>query len=444
MKAAKIKSVMPGVTVRVGKRGRSVRFACMVNGVRHTRTCEMPVDLLIAPNGTPTRELKSEYGRWVNECTIKSGKAGRVGLRVPTIKELIDAYREIAWKRQADPRFKKADRTIETAIKNFSYCLHASGLRDTRPYTDLVNYDMVRRIADYFVRSKDDGGSGLSALSAWTYISSLQSVTAKWTLVEYRYKGFLVESQTLPKQSLFGISADPKQYEELPRKVVGQIWEWYQELGSGGVESGGVVERSQAFYATCMLELAMRPKDIGELTAENFPLAANGHHRLVYRPTKTRESSNRRVDIEIPDALYEKLRALKPEEFGCGSGTDGGSPLLGHPLRGQPAAGGYGGPGPRPKDGALLVPHLRGTEDAVNESLRAAVPWLNGKQKASYELRKLCIHTILVTPVEQGGGVDQAVRLSGDRRDTIEKYYCDPYKSHVALPEAPLKAFLGK
>ena len=46
--------------------------------------------------------------------------------------------------------------------------------------------------------------------------------------------------------------------------------------------------------------------------------------------------------------------------------------------------------------------------------------------------------------MEQGGGVDQAVRLSGDRRDTIEKYYCDPYKSHVALPEAPLKAFLGK
>ena len=31
-------------------------------------------------------------------------------------------------------------------------------------------------------------------------------------------------------------------------------------------------------------------------------------------------------------------------------GTDGGSPLLGHPLRGQPAAGGYGAPAPLPKD----------------------------------------------------------------------------------------------
>ncbi len=32
-----------------------------------------------------------------------------------------------------------------------------------------------------------------------------------------------------------------------------------------------------------------------------------------------------------------------------GCGTDGGSPLLGHPLRGQPAAGGYGVPAPLPK-----------------------------------------------------------------------------------------------
>ena len=79
----------------------------------------------------------------------------------------------------------------------------------------------------------------------------------------------------------------------------------------------------------------------------------------------------------------------------------------------------------------------------MNESLRK-IPGLANKQKASYELRKLAIHTILVTPVEQGGGVDQAVRLSGDRRETIEKYYCDPYKSHIALPEAPLKAFLER
>lgn len=30
-------------------------------------------------------------------------------------------------------------------------------------------------------------------------------------------------------------------------------------------------------------------------------------------------------------------------------------------------------------------------------------------------------------------GIDQAVKLSGDRRETIEKYYMDPYKSDVPL-----------
>lgn len=403
MESAQLKSVMPGVTMRLGKRGKSIRFACMINGVRHTKTCELPAELLVNDNGTPTRELKSEYGRWISECSAKSGNGSRTGLHVPTIRELIDAYAEIAWKRQADPRFKKADRTIDTAIKNFGYCLQASGLRDNRPYTELVKFDTVRRIADNFVREKKSGGKGLSSLSAWSYISSLQSVTARWTIIEYRERGLIVEPQTIPKQSLFGISADPKQYEELPRETVGQIWDWYLKIQAHE-------NSSYAVYATCMLELAMRPKDIGLLTAENFPLAPNGHHRLVYRPTKTRESSNRRVDIEIPDALYERLKALKPEEFA---------------------------------NGGALIAHLRGTEIAVNESLRK-IPGLTDKQKASYELRKLCIHTILVTPIEQGGGIDQAVRLSGDRRDTIEKYYCDPYKSHTALPDAPLKAFLGK
>lgn len=433
-----IKSVMPGVTVRLGKRGKSLRFHCMVNGVRYSKTCELSAEVLLNDNGTPTRELHSEYGRWVAECSARSGRKGRgsTGLRIPTCRELVEAYEEIAWKRQGDPRFRKADRTIDTAIKNFGYCLEASKLRDNRPYTDLINYDTVRKIADYFVRDREHGGKGLSSLSAWSYISGLQSVTAKWTIVEYRDRGFLVESQAFPKQTLFGISADAKQYEELPRETVNQIWDWYlkvQEAGTDGAKGDALALRearsSYAVYAMCMLELAMRPKDIGLLTAANFPLAPNGHHRLVYRPTKTRESSNRRVDIEIPDALYERLRELKPEAFG----ENVKCKMKNGELEEDAAQGGS----------LRLVPHLRGAENAINESLRK-IPGLAEKQKASYELRKLAIHTILVTPIEQGGGVDQAVRLSGDRRETIEKYYCDPYKSHTALPDAPLKAFLGR
>lgn len=404
MATAQVKSIMPGVSVRAGKRGSTIRFCCMVNGRRFSKTCELPYEEMVTERGAPTRELKSEYNRWVGECTLHAGRGNRGTLRTPTIRELIDAYSEIASKRQADPRFRKSERTIDTAIKNFGYCLAASGLRDNKPYKELVGYDMIRKIANKFVSDKSAGGFGLSSISAWSYIAALQSVTAKWSVVEYRDMGYIVEPVTIPKQSLFGVSADPKQYEELPRETVSAIWEWY--LNAQENESPQF-----AIYVTCMLELAMRPGDVGRLTADNFPVSVNGHHRLVYKPGKTRESSNRRVDIELPDALYERLVSLAPEAF------EG--------------------------DGGALVPNLRSTEDRVNASLRK-IPGLGDKQKASYELRKLCVHTILVTPLEQGGGVDQAVRLSGDRRETIEKYYCDPYKSHVALPLNALGSFLER
>ena len=69
-----------------------------------------------------------------------------------------------------------------------------------------------------------------------------------------------------------------------------------------------------------------------------------------------------------PEAFDSKLAAFKPDLVVLETktpvvkrhwkwiaehlpgGTDGTSPLLGHPLRGQPAAGGYGGPAPLPKD----------------------------------------------------------------------------------------------
>ncbi|MBR4614795.1 MAG: hypothetical protein IKO55_04260 [Kiritimatiellae bacterium] len=339
------------------------------------------------------------------ECAASIGALSESARRVPTIRELIAAFSDIAWARQTDPRFRRAERSILTAIKNYGYCVEASGLSEDRPYTDLMDFDVIRRIAEKFVRPVAQGGKGLANTSAWSYICSLQSVTAKWTISEYRDKGLIVNSQVIPKQSLFGRSADPKQYEELPPETIAKIWKWYLKICEKE-------NSSFAFYVICMLELAIRPGDIGRLTAENFPQAQNGHHRLVYKPRKTRESSNRRVDIEIPDALYERLHALKPKEF---------------------------------ESGDLLVPNLRTTEMAVNQSLRTECGLdRESYGKASYELRKLCIHTILVTPVQEGGGADQAVRLSGDRRETIEKYYCDPYKSHTALPENAFGQFAKK
>ena len=65
---------------------------------------------------------------------------------------------------------------------------------------------------------------------------------------------------------------------------------------------------------------------------------------------------NERTNLEVVKTVCAILDELRPR-----GGKDGDSPLLGHPLRGQPAAGGYGVPAPRPmgKDGDSGVPAPR-------------------------------------------------------------------------------------
>lgn len=397
MATAQLKSVFPGCQVRNGKRGKSIRFFTMINGQRFTKTCTLPAEIMLTPNGTATRELRAEYGKWVAECsgktTVKFCRNSRM-LRVPTIDELLRKYEEIAWKRNRDPNYARpAARSIETAIKNFGYCVEASGLKDSAPITKLMDPEMIRKVFNVFM------SRGVTGVSAWSYVSALQSVTATWAIAEYRDAGFLVQKPTMPD---FGKAKDPQKYTELSSEMIGKIWQWYMMLEKNA-------NPDCVFYATCMLELAIRPSDIGRLTAANFPTSSNGHHRLVYRPNKTSESSNRRVDIEIPDALWEKLHKLKADVW---------------------------------ESGELLLPNVRYVETTVNATMRISCGMAPDEfSKASYELRKLCIQTIINTPVEQGGGVDQAVRLSGDRRDTIEDYYCDPYKGHTPLPSMAFERF---
>ena len=63
-------------------------------------------------------------------------------------------------------------------------------------------------------------------------------------------------------------------------------------------------------------------------------------------------------DITHWEFLLEAIKGTDGDSGGTdgdSGGTDGSSPLLGHPLRGQPAAGGYGAPAPLPKDLASRV-----------------------------------------------------------------------------------------
>ena len=146
--ASRTKAIMPGVEVRKAKSGRkTLRFYCMINGNRFTRTCDLPFELMVdQQTGRATAELRAEYNIWVDECSKRVGKVLRFGLKVPTIEELITTYERMATQRSQDPNYRKPKlRTIETAVIYYNYCVDASGLARDRPVSELMDTDMVRR-----------------------------------------------------------------------------------------------------------------------------------------------------------------------------------------------------------------------------------------------------------------------------------------------------------
>ena len=82
--------------------------------------------------------------------------------------------------------------------------------------------------------------------------------------------------------------------------------------------------------------------------------------------------------------------------------------------------------------GLTLLPSMRYTFAKLNPLMRVTCG-LEQESKACYELRKFCIDTIY-----RSLGAEAAVAISGDRLETIMKYYADPYKIIVDKPVAVL------
>ena len=381
--AAKDKTIMPGVVLRKWKGGnKSIRFACMINGNRFTKTCDMPVDLMIdSRTGRPTADLRAEYAVWVEQCSHKVGKVMRFGLKIPTIEELIATYKKIAIMRSLDPNYKKpTERSIETAAKNYKHCVAASGLSGDRPYTELMDSDQIRRTFMALCER-------MKGVSAYSYVASLQTVTARWTILKYKDLGFKVEAPIMPD---FGNARRPPEYKMLSAEQKAKIQSWYTGLANNE-------DRQLYLAASIVAQLAVRPNDVARLTAENFVQGDDGYVHLVYRPHKTLESSNRRVDWPIYPALWELIRNVS---------------------------------GDRLDEGKSLIKGARTVFDKLNRSMRVACG-MEDWNKAVYELRKLCVDT-----VRREQGVDAAVAISGDRRETIDRYYSDPYKLAGVTPRA--------
>ncbi len=380
--------LIPGVQIRYGKKGRTLRYYTRINGRVVFAPCDLPIDLAMDPvTGRATTELKIAYAKWLERTTPKRMEA-HGNTCVPTIAQLIKAYEEIAMKRAVDPRYNKpSKRARESALKYYRYCYEAAGLSLNDKVTELFRIETTEKIVDAFMKAN------LAGPSVRSYVVSLQTVTTPWALEYYRRTyGYKVPRPELPDLGKF---QEAPSYYQLSEELDKKIDEWIKNIDSI-MNLSGKASDDVNFYLLCINNLAMRPNDIGYLTAANFPMDANGRCYFRYKPHKTKESSNARVDLPIPLALWQRVKKLTGSKF---------------------------------ENGELLLPNWWGILPRVNKSMREYCDMPEEKfQKAGYELRKRCIHKIMLFQ-----GMEQAVRLSGDNRKTLEKYYTDPYKGQEEL-----------
>lgn len=297
------------------------------------------------------------------------------------MEELMEAYEYVAMQRCRNPNYRKPTvRSIATALKNVRYCMDEAGIGKFRPYTDLANPQTLREVFDRFC-------ARLHGISAWSYINSMKSITASWTRPIYRTMGYDVRPVELPD---VGNVKKAPEYKELTGEQKDRIQKWYTALA-------GEQDRRMYLAASFVAQLAVRPCDVGLLTAENFRKDEDDpdHVHLRYRPRKTLESSNRRVDWPISPALWDLIVEVAGERL---------------------------------RNGKAMLDAPRNVFAKLNRSMRKACG-MEDWNKAVYELRKLCIDT-----VRREQGVDAAVALSGDRRETIDRYYSDPYKINGIVP----------
>lgn len=380
MASTQLKTILPGVTLRIGSASKSLRFSCMVKGTRFTWTYdEAPVEMMLDSKGRATRQLKDAYNAWKLSKEDELGETSKYGLREPTLGELIKTYEQIATERRLDPRYQRPkENTINNTVKHFRICMAELGLKETDDYRNLISDDSLKTLFDSFIRR------GLSGVTAWTYVMTAQTVTSPWTRPIYERKGFLVRKAHMPDA---GLVKDPPRYERPSQELMDKQDLFYSKLQE--------MDDKQPFLAASMaLHLAMRDDDIGRLRADNFFRGQDGRMYISYVPEKTKHSSKRRVTWPIPEALWEQIRAYA---------------------------------GKRLDAGETMITSIRYVvEQKINPAMRMFCG-MEDSTKAFYEFRKRCIDYVY-----HHYGINAAVAISGDNAKTIEYYYFDPAMTTMA------------
>ena len=299
---------------------------------------------------------------------------------IPTIKQIRRAY----------PLFAAAERmktgrpsevSVQNVLSGVRKLCKASGLPGRAPISAFTRQVFDRALVTFMER-------GLSRVSVRTYLQQFQALLGRWTRPYYADAGWEIPPIDLPN-----FRAIAPRYERPSPELLRSIRSWY--LGMTPETAGANVWLA----VTMMLEFAMRNGDVLRLTRENFvtvkpetPDARPANRNfLSYTPHKTALTSGRRVFWPVHDDIWERIERLF---------------ILNRP--------------PNDLDKPLLD---EDPFEEVNRQLRALGIHTN---KASYELRKIC-----VDHVYQHFGAEMASSISGDDLKTITHYYADPAQPNI-------------
>ena len=294
---------------------------------------------------------------------------------IPTVEQVMKFYSIIA-RAERMKSGRPGERTVLNALRGARAVCEASGLGVGAAVDQLTR----KAIDDALVVFLNHG---ISRLSAWSYVCQLQSLFARWSRPYYEDRGW-----EIPKLELPVFHLKPQHYVRPDAEILRRVKAWYKNLAKAMdlPEEGtrrritSVRKRKHIYFAaTMMLEFAMRNGDILRLSTKNFTIR-DGRHYLSYVPHKTELTSGRRVFWPIHDDIWARIMPL---DLTLDSGVF----------------------------------------DSLNDQLRRL--GFHGN-KASYELRKICIDHIY-----QRFGAEMATSISGDDIKTISRYYADPAQPNI-------------
>ena len=278
---------------------------------------------------------------------------------MPTIEQVMKCYRLVAQTERMKTG-RPGPGTVANVLRGTASVCRACGVALNAPVSALTR----RRIDDALATFT---ATGLTRLTAWSYVCQLRGVFAKWCRPYYEDAGWEIPPLDIP-----AFRAQAPRYVRPSPETLSRVKAWYGRLTG-----------EHWLAATMMLEFAMRNGDVLRLRDENF-IQKEGRHYRIYTPHKTELSSGRRVCWPVHETIWQHL-----DDYG----------------------------------GISCLDVTDETFSDINSDLRAI--GFRGS-KAAYELRKICIDHVY-----QRFGAETAVSISGDDIKTITHYYADPAQPNI-------------